>query len=204
MRKKRVEWYKSEPIGTQEELEEAFEISSSYLYKMIDYSERKEVITKEELDKERRIFTFCNQGPRSGYFRLNPRGRFTSADVLYILTTNHPAEELSRQYGVSGRKIRDIRRGDSPSWKWEYDFVKRLRVNTRNKLRAFNVTRNPIIYTLSHIDIYNVKVILYHIISKRKALELREQILTKKEYNRLIKEGTLDILYPIDQVEVLK
>lgn len=206
MKKRNItRWYDSEPKGTPEELKEAFETVSNYTYKLLSYSDKDEAIPKEVLDKERRIFTFAKQGPRAGYYLLNPRGKLCSADVLYILTSSVPASHLAKSYGLAECKIREIRRGESKDWAWEYAFVSRMKGIVKNYLvRHDPATARKNIYSLSHVHSPTNIEILYYLSSYRKAVKLREDILTKPIYNKLVKEGILDIIYPIEKIEVIK
>jgi hypothetical protein len=45
--KKQKRWFE-DIDGTEEEKVEAFEVASSYLYKLLDYAEKDEVISQEE------------------------------------------------------------------------------------------------------------------------------------------------------------
>ena len=206
MSKKRPMMSRSEPEGTPAELEEAFKVAESYLYKIINYGDKEEVIPKEELDKERRIFQFAKQGPRAAFFRLEKRGKLTSADVLYFMSTTKSSRRLAAQYDIEASKIREIRRGDSEEWAWEYNFVKRLKAilkgeMTRARIEEFNRNR---LYSLSKVTSPTSSEILYYTTSLNKAKKLREDIIPIKSLTKMKEEGTLDILYPIVRHGVMK
>jgi len=196
-------WY-DEIDGTEEEKKEAFEVASKYLYKLLDYAEKDEVITEEELAQERRIFSFAKQGPRGGYLRWDKRSKLVSADVIYILTSTLPAEHIAKKYGMSGRKVRAIRRGEVDEWYWEYFFIRRLMtiIRARYKSRTEPMTCR-VAYSLSKLKEDKSYEILLYSSSIRTAKKLREDILTKVEFAKLTKTKTLDIYYPINQIDLL-
>jgi len=194
-------WYNKRPEGTQEELEEAFKLTETYLYKLLDYAEKDEGFTKEELAEARRIFAFAKQGPKATYFVANPRSKLVSADVLYILTSTLPAPNIAEKYGIKVEKVKEIRRGASAPWIWEYLFVKRIKAIIRGQIAR---NKRSIIYSISKVISPDKTDILIYTNSLRKAKELRQSILTKKEYNELEKSNTLDIIYPINVIDILK
>lgn len=194
-------WYSKPPKGTQEELERAFRMSETYLYKLIDFADRDQEMTKEELEEARRIFAFSKQGPKAAYLLANPRSKLVSADVLYILTTTLPATNIAKKYGIQVEEVKKIRRGESPSWDWEYRFVKRLRGAVKGKLIQAKTQRR--IFSISKVISPTKKEILVYVSSLRKAKELRRSLMPKPELYKLEKNGTLDIVYPIELVEVL-
>lgn len=200
---------KAKPEGSDEELMEAFKEAESYLYTITSYIDKEEIIPKEVLDKERRIFQFAKQEPRAASFRLTKQGKLTSADVLYFLSSTKSSTRLAAQYDICSSKIRDIRRGDSPDWHWEYTFVKRLKAMIRgemSKSRSAGDDENNRhrIYSLSHRTSPNDIEILYYTTSLRKAKKLRQDIIKVKDYEKMIKEGTIDIIYPIERILVMK
>lgn len=200
----RKHWYHKEPTGTKEELQEAFEVSESYLYKLLSYADSPNPIPQDELDRERRIFTFCKQGPRAGHFALSKNGKLVSADVLYMLTSSLPSEIIGKQFGVDGRKVREIRTGQNEEWFWEYALVRRLKAIIKNQLIRHDAScKFRRIYSLSKQITPERKEILYYVTAKRKAVALRRDILAKKEFDKMTKDKTIDILYPIDLIEVL-
>jgi hypothetical protein len=201
--KKQKRWFE-DIDGTEEEKVEAFEVASSYLYKLLDYAEKDEVISEEELARERRIFSFAKQGPRGAYLRWDKRSKLTSADVIYMLTSTLPAEHIARKFDMTGRKVRAIRRGEAIEWYWEYLFIRRLMTMIRTRYK--NSTKpivNRIGYKLSKLkDDQTYEVLLYSS-SIRTARKLREDILTKELFTKLTKNKTLDIYYPVEQIDLL-
>lgn len=202
--RKCIPWYKKEPPGTPEELQEAFEVMDTYLYKILSFSERDGDVSKEEVDKERRIFSFLNQGPRAGYLRMNPRGKLTSCDVLHILTSTSPSGIIARNYDLDDRKVRRLRAGELPEWKWEYDLIKRIKAIVRGKLLSDHRPHSQkICYIIYKVHSEERKELMYITSSKRKAVQLREDMLNKGEYKDLVKKGILDIIYPIEKESML-
>lgn len=199
---KSKKWFDGDIEGSPEELQEAFEVSSNYLYKILDYAERDELIPKEDWERERRIFQFCMQGPKAGFFRLDKREKMTSADVLYILSTTLPETKLAERLGVNRRLIREIRTGINKSWYWEYLLIRRLKAIIRTHLTSIP-DLNRLIYTVTRVHPDLSKEILCYATSKRKARKLRESFITKGIFKKLKEDGTLDILYPIEPIDVL-
>jgi len=199
---KNDKWFDGEIKGSPEELQEAFEISSNYLYKILDYAERDEVIPEGEWERERRIFQFCMQGPKAGFFRLDKREKLTSADVLYILTTSLPETRLAERMGINRRTVSEIRKGISKSWYWEYMLVRRLKAIIKGSLirvKDLNVKA----YALYKVNPNLSREVVLYASSIRKARSLRESIIAKGIYKKMKEEGTLDILYPIEHIEIL-
>lgn len=196
------EWFDT-PEGTQEEMEEAFEITSNYLYKLLDYADKNEVIPQEVLDRERRIFSFAKRGPRAGYFRLDPNSKLVSADVLYMLTSTLPAKYIAEKFGMCERKVRAIRRGEVDEWYWEYLLIRRLRTIVAARLKVAKKGILAKMYSLSKLIDVNKYEILMYSSGKYKLVRLREDIIATKEFERLTKNKTLDIIYPINQIDLL-
>lgn len=201
-RARKPKWYQKEITGTPEELERAYKVAEEYFYKILNYAEKDELIPKEDLDEARRIFAFAKQGPRAHHFLISKDSKLTSADVLYILTTTVPGAQIAKRFNLNYDDVLDIRAGRAPSWEWEYHFIKRIKTIVKHYLTK---TRdlNRRVYTLSKVNSPNNKEILLYTTSIRKAKELRESIITKLEMKRLIKDNSLDILYPIEAIEVL-
>lgn len=204
--KKRVDtqhnWFDT-PEGTQEELMDAFEIASSYLYKILDYADKEEVIPKEVLDKERRIFSFAKRGPRAAYFRLDSKSKLVSADVLYMLTSTLPAKYIALKFNINERKVRAIRRGEVSEWYWEYLLIRRLRTIITAKLRNAKKGVTAKMYSLSKLTGPDKYEILMYASGKTKLARLRQDIIPPKEYEELVCAKTLHIIYPIDQIDLL-
>ncbi len=200
-KRKYVHWYSKKPEGTQEELEKAFKMSETYLYKLLDYAEADTELTKEELAEARRIFAFSKQGPKAAHFMANQRSKLVSADILYILTSTLPSTNISKMYGIQKEEVKKIRRGESPSWDWEYRFVKRMKGLIKGKLIQSHLYRR--IFTVSKVISPEKKEILLYTSSLRKAKELRQSIIPKMEWYQLEKKGTVDIIYPIELIQVL-
>jgi hypothetical protein len=195
-------WFDT-PIGTKEEMTEAFDIASEYMYKLLDYAEKDDDISKEDIDRERRIFSFCKVGPRAGYFRLDPMSKLVSADVLYMLTSTLPASHIAAKFGMCERKVRAIRRGEVQEWYWEYLLIRRLRTIISTKLRRSNKNGQSRIYSLSKLVGIDKYDILMYASGRLKLVRLREDIIAPKEYARLVETKTLDITYPINQIDLL-
>lgn len=195
-------WFDT-PEGTQEELTEAFEIASNYLYKLLDYSDKKEIIPQDVLDRERRIFSFAKVGPRAGYFRLDPNSKLVSADVLYMLTSTLPAKYIAEKFNMCERKVRAIRRGEVEEWYWEYLLVRRLTTILTARLRSAKKGIDAKMYSLSKLVDTNKYEILMYASGKYKLTKLRKDIISPKLFEKFTNEKTLDIIYPINQIDLL-
>jgi hypothetical protein len=196
------EWYDN-PSGTPDQMNEAFEIASEYMYHLLDYADKKVPISNEELERERRIFSFCKIGPRAGYFRLDPNSKLVSADVLYMLTSTLPAKYIAAKFGMCERKVRAIRRGETEEWYWEYLLIRRLKTIITTNLRSAKKGVTAKMYSLSKLVGVNKYEILMYASGKHKLTRLREDIIPIKEYVSLIETKTLDIIYPINQIDLL-
>ena len=195
-------WFDT-PEGTKEEMEEAFEVTSSYLYKLLDYADDPEGIPQDVLDYERRIFSFAKVGPRAGYFRFDRKSKLVSADVLYILTCTLPAKVVGKKFGICERKIGAIRRGEVEEWYWEYALIKRIRVMLTARQRQANKAPRTRVFSISKlVDIGKEEILLY-VTGLRKAKSIRQDIIPLREYKKLEENNTLDIVYPIKQIEVI-
>jgi hypothetical protein len=202
---KQRNWFDT-PEGTQEEMEEAFNVAENYLYNILSYADKEEHIPDDVLQMERRIFSFCKRGPRAAYFRLDPMSKLVSADVLYMLTSTLPAEHIAKKFNMSGRKVRAIRRGESDEWYWEYLLVRRLKAILRanmdeRKKRISKLT--TCIYTVSELNEKQGYDVIAHISSFRNATKYRKDIIPEKRYNKLLENRTLDIIFPITKVDLL-
>lgn len=200
-KRKYTHWYNQKPNGTQEELEEAFRVSETYLFKILDYAEKDELISKEKLEEYRRIFAISKQGPKARHLLSDNRSKLVSADILYILTTTLPASHIAKRYELQVDEVRRIRRGESPTWDWEYRFVKRIKGMIKGRMIQQDIRQR--IYSVSKVLSPDKKEILIYTTSHRKAKELRESIIPKMEMYKLIKNKSLDIIYPIELIEVI-
>jgi hypothetical protein len=196
------EWYDN-PSGTSNQMNEAFEVASEYMYHLLDYADKKVPISDEELERERRIFSFCKLGPRAGYLRLDPNSKLVSADVLYMLTSTLPAKYIAAKFGMCERKVRAIRRGETEEWYWEYLLIRRLKTIITTNLRSAKKGVTAKMYSLSKLVGVNKYEILMYASGKHKLTRLREDIIPIKEYVSLIETKTLDIIYPINQIDLL-
>lgn len=196
------EWFDT-PTGTKEEMEEAFEVASNYMYKLLDYADKDEVIPEDVLEKERRIFSFCKVGPRAAYFRLDSTSKLVSADVLYMLTSTLPAEHIAKRFGMSGRRVRAIRRGELREWYWEYLLIRRLRTIVQARLKCAKKGTKAKMYSISKLVGVDKYEILHYASGRLKLVRLREDIIPPKEYEEMVASKTLDILYPINQIDLL-
>jgi hypothetical protein len=204
-RSKRDRWWLRPIEECDEVTKEAFKVSQEYLYKILEYADKEEPMPKDELELARRIFSFCKQGPKATHFLFSKNGKLVAADVLYILTSTLPANNIGEKFGVAPRKIREIRSGKCEEWYYEWMLVRRLRAIITSNLKRTNVSdKKTIIYSLSKVHGPKDKRVLYYFSSRRKAKALREGILTKIEKAKFDKDKDLiDIIYPIEQVDVL-
>jgi len=199
---KQASWFDI-PTGSKEEMNEAFKVANSYLYKLLDYAERNEAPSDEELAKERRIFSFCKAGPRAAYFRLDPMSKLVSADVLYLLTSNLPASHIAKKFNMCERKVRAIRRGETEEWYWEYLLIRRLRTIISARFKSSKKGYKAKMYSLSKLVGINKYDILMYSSGRLNLVKLREDIVPKKEYKQMLEDNTLDIIYPINQIDLL-
>jgi len=199
--KRKLRWYDKPPKGTPEELQKAFDIANSYMYKILDYAEKDEVIPKEELEEARRIFAFTKQGPKAAYFALGGNLKLTSADVLYFLTTTQPVSKLAKTYGIEENELHKIRRGENQVWDWEFRFVKRIKGMVKGRMIQQDTRRR--IYSISRVYSPTNKLILAYTTSERKAKELRKSFIQSHSLVKMEREKTIDIIYPIELIEIL-
>jgi hypothetical protein len=199
---KQREWFDT-PEGTQEELTDSFEIASNYLYNILYYGDKPEIIPQYILDQERRIFSFCKKGPRAAYFRLDPNSKLVSADVLYMLTSTLPAKYIAEKFNMCERKVRAIRRGEVQEWYWEYLLVRRLTTIITTNLKRTKKGVKSIMYSLSKMIGVEKYENLGYATSRLKLVQMRKDILDTKVYAELENSKTLDIVYPIKVIDLL-
>ena len=147
---KKKQWWEGDIEGSEEEQLESAEYQRSYLYKLLDYADKDEIPTPEEMKEMRRVYQYARQGPRAWHHRLNKRNILTSADVLYILTSTKASDRLSKSIGIDGRRIREIRSGKVPCWEWEFDLVRRIKAIVANKIKSSIIDRRKV-YVLSKL-----------------------------------------------------
>lgn len=197
------------PTGTPEQLRETWEKSQDYLYRILSYAPKDKELTPEQLEEERRYFQFIRLGPRAGYLRHSPKTKLTSADVLYILTCTLPAKKLAPIYGVSEETINGIRRNAFVEWSWEYYFVKRLKTHIRSEILCYGGHGGK--EKDSYIRLYKIDRLkegdTYETVGYasgiRKAQSIRKELCPKKDYERYLKNKTLDIMWPITKIDIL-
>jgi hypothetical protein len=194
-------WWKGEIEGSEEEKMKDATTIKEYTYKLLDYAERKES-PAEEVAAHRRLYAFDRQGPRSWCQRLNIKGKLTSAEVIYLLTTNMSSIRLSKILEVDSRKIRAIRAGEYPCWEWEYQLIKRIKSIVANDYKD-NKDSIKEVFVLYKVNSPTDREELYTFSSKRKAVKARKDIISKKRYEEMTKDKTLDILYPIEPKPLL-
>ena len=199
----RPRWYLAEPEGTMEEKEECYKIAQTYLYKMIDYADKGEPIDPKKLAFHRRLFSYLKQGPWAGHFTVAPRCKITSADALYALTSTLPAKEIGDKLGIDPRKVREIRSGKHLSFYNEYLLIRRLTTMIKARLKNNGYIPFLKIYKLSELIGEGRYEDHYYTSSMRRAIALRKKIVKVKEYDRLVANGTLDIIYPIEEISIL-
>lgn len=190
-----------------EQKEECYQIAQEYLYKMIDYADKGEPIDPEKLAFDRRLFSYLKVGPWKGHFTVAQRCKITSADALYALTSTLPAREIGAKLGIDPRKVREIRSGKHLSFYNEYLLIRRLTTMIRAKLKnngdLTKANKRMKIYKLSELIGEDRYEDLYFISSMRRAVALRKQFIKVKEYDRLVANNTLDIMFPIKEVDIL-
>lgn len=195
-------WYEENPEGTEEEKKECYDIAQEYMYKLLDYSEKDEDIPKEEIDKHRRLFSYLKQGPWVNHHSVAQRCKITSAEALYILTTTIPSKILGAKLGINPRKVNEIRRGETLTFYDEYLLVRRITGIVRSRLKNKGDTYKKV-YKLSKLTDKNTYEEQLLTTSSFTARKLREAIIPKKDYHKLVANKTLDIMYPIVEVDVI-
>jgi len=203
-RKKALRWYDKPPppTWTMEELIESKNEANTYLYKLLDYSE-KESKTDEEVQKLRRDFFFLKNGPFANYFTAAIRCKMTSADALYALTSSLPAQSIATKFGVKKEKIKELRRGEYLAFMDEYHLIKRLTALIKARLKNDGETHTRNIYKVSELIAEDRYDDHFCTSSLRRAVALRKAMLTVEEYNKLLKKKTLDIMYPIRTLDLM-
>ncbi len=195
-------WWEGEIEGTEEEQLESAKYQRNYLYKLLDYADKDEVPTPEEMREMRRVYQYARQGPRAWHHRLNKHNILTSADVLYILTSTKSSIRLSESMGITDRRIREIRQGKVPCWEWEYDLIRKLKAILTTKLKH-KVYDKRKIYILSKLIEPGRYEDLYFSSSTLRLKKIRKEMLTKKEYSQLESKGLLDEVYKIREESII-
>lgn len=195
----RIPLHRYKPKGTKEEMDLAYNRAREFTLKILDYTE-KENLPDDVLEEQKRLLHFYLNGPRKGYFVAYNSSKLTQAEVLYILTVTTPKNYLAEKFNVSERLIQNIRHGLSPEWHDEYLLVKRLKTSIRGHLKSSGT--HKIVYLV--IDGKTNKTLAV-LTSERKAKEYRKDILKLKaeEYRTKLKSGELDLLYPIQRMDLL-
>lgn len=199
----RPRWYLKEPEGTMEEKEMCYEIAQSYLYKMLDFADKGEPIGPVELAFNRRLFSYLKQGPWAGHFTAAQRCKITSADALYCLTSSLPSTIIGEKLGIHPRKVKSIRSGKELSFYNEYLLIRRLTTLIKARLKNNGLETIRKTYKLSELIAEDRYEDLYYTSSMRKAIDLRKKIIKKVDYDILISNNTLDIMYPIKEISIL-
>lgn len=186
------------PEGTDEEMLEAWEKSSNYLYKILNFSPVKgNHITPKQLEYERRIFKFLRLGPRAGYLAHSPKSKLTSADVLYILSSACSTNKAMEMFNVSYETVNGIRRGIYKEWNWEYALIKRLKGLLVKSQEIELYSKKLKLYELKHFNDQNVLEHVCFTINKKRANILRKEFCPPEDFKRMVREKTLDIYWPI-------
>lgn len=202
--KRRTLWYMGEIEGTEEEKMKAAEIVHDYTVKLLDYSSQEDPPSKEEIDELRRIYAFSKQGPRAYCQRFNKRNKLTSADVLSILSSSWPSGKVGALFGMEPGKIRAIRRGEYACWEWEYDLVRRLKGIIALQLkRTAKYVKDKYIFIIHRLNDDGTYEPIAYCASATKAKMILQESLGEKKYNKLLEEGTLDILYKTTKEKLL-
>jgi hypothetical protein len=199
------------PTGTQEELISAWRLADEYMYNILSYAPKMATqLTAEELANHRRYMQFLRLGPRAGHLIHDTKSKLTSADVLYILTCCLPAKYLEKVYNVSYETINGIRRNAFVEWSWEYYFVKRIKTHVKSEIYKLggsgrnNETACARFYKLEKLNTATSKFeVMAYISGLRKAQTMRVELLPKREYRRLLRSRTLDIVYPITRIDLM-
>lgn len=192
------------PEGTKEEMNMAYNQSREYQVKLMDYAD-KDDIPDEVFAQQRRLIHFIKKGPRRGFFVADPRSKITQADVLFILSTKLPSKSLGEKYNVSATVIQNIRQGNDHLWIDEYNLVKRIRVALYGRYKK-NWRKEYITVLRDSSTGENIAFFS----SKKKAKDYRmywlmhNQKITGDAYSEMRDSGQMDILYPIEESEVIQ
>lgn len=201
IKRRNLSW-QGEIEGTEEQHLSAATKTRNYLYKLLDYSEKEEIPSPEEIEEMRRIYSYARQGPRAWYQRFNKKNKLTSADVLHILSSKVPSRLMAKYIGISDTKVRKIRRGEMPCWEWEFDLIRRLKGIITADLK-YKVGVRQSLYVVSKLVKPGVYEDLYYTTSQRRGNALIKDMLTKKEYDKLTKEGTLSLHYKVRKEDII-
>lgn len=179
--------------------EEYFNSLQSTLITFLDYAERDEELSEEEIKKERELFRWYKNGLKAGHLRGGTNNKLTSPDVFYILTTTITSETLAKKFGVEKHTIKNIRRGIQPGWEWEYLLVRKIMNLVRN--RRLNLPRSTRrhVYILYKVDRKTfTREVMAITLGKNSIHRIRKEMIQAREFERFTKSGNLDIYYPIE------
>ena len=188
------------PDGTDKELEDAYLKAMEYQITLLNYADKEEGISDEELAFQKRYIHFLKNGPRKGRFTVYNKAKLTYPDVIYILSVKKPRHILAKQFGVAEGVIQRIREGKAGEWKEEYDLVRRLRRAVMCKYK-----KNFLDTHITLLTNANTGEVIALFSSKKKAEEYRREYLIhnqkmKKEiYERQKKSGEIDLMFPIEE-----
>jgi hypothetical protein len=189
-----------EPIEWDEALYNEFQES---LFKFIDYSDEEEGPTKEEIDEERRRFSYYRKGHKVGRLRVdnkvNTDTLLTAPMIFYILLTPHSSKRLGKVFNVHPDYIKKIKAGDIEYWKWEYELVKRITNKLRNRSinRSYLRERTAVYILWKRPNLYDEdKELIYVCSSESAAKKVRKEMAKSK---KVANPELAALYYPIEK-----
>ena len=185
---------------TEEEREAAEFEAKEYTYQVLNYAEKDE-LDQESLRRLKAFHHFAKHGVKTGY-SVRRDNKLLSADIFYILLSEHSVAKLAKTFNVSISLISQIKSGEHPAYRYEHTLVKNIRSIVSKNFRRANVNgRVPSsIFRLCKLKPDGTFEILYHCKSKQVACGLRKSLLGEEEWKKMEKKKTLDIRYPIQEV----
>jgi hypothetical protein len=188
--------------GTHEEAKDAFLKAQDMEIRIMDFMDNKFIdeIPDEMLAFYKRYHYYAKYGSKKGYSVAAGDTKLTHADVMYILSTNISYKRLSKKFNISEVMIRKIRTGGMKCWQEEY-----LTWQRALKRATCKYKKN---YSYNHItlltDASTNKTIACFSSKSKAALWRREYLVHRlaygtKNYDKDLKSGKIDLLYPIEE-----
>lgn len=191
---------KDEPIEWDEDLYNEFQES---LFKFIDYSDKEIEPTEEELNEERKRFSYYRKGHKIGRLRVDNKVRtdtlLTAPMVFYILLTPHSSERLGKVFNIHPDYVKKIKAGDIEYWRWEYELVRRITNSIRNRsINKSYLREKTAVYILwSRPDLYKEdKKLIYVCSSESAAKKVRKEMAKSR---RITTPELAALYYPIEK-----
>lgn len=187
-----------EPVEWDEDIFKDYEES---LFRFIDYAEKEIIPSKEELDAERRRFSYFRKGHKAGRLRIDNLVRvdtlLTAPMIFYIMLTPHSSKILGEAFNVSPNYIKKLKAGIIEYWRWEYDLVRRITNTLRQRSINKSYTREGTsVYLLWHRpNLYEEGKSLVYVCSSESSAKKARRELAKRIKN----EDLISLYYPIEK-----